>query len=233
MTKLRHHTAQDDNVLRLCRNGGIVFYKPNAIQLLQHAFLQFFAVWFQRNGSPVVCAEKGVRFLCHGVVIGCDLIKQIAVRNDRIECEKGAKVYLAKRTEKRVVGVVANDCVAIRDTFDGFVKSNLQGISDGCKFIGKSLDEEHRFGFVGRGVVVADIYRYDVGVATAQAFCREVDAVIIEIDKLPDFAFRVLAYARIVLVVKDVTHGSDRNACLSCNISHCDFLAHNNRIIQS
>ena len=172
MTKLRHHTAQDDNVLRLCRNGGIVFYKPNAIQLLQHAFLQFFAV-------------------------------------------------------------LANDCVAIRDTLDGFVKSNLQGISDGCKFIGKSLDEEHRFGFVGRGIVVADIYRYDVGVATAQAFCREVDAVIIEIDKLPDFAFCVLTYARIVLVVKDVTHGSDRNACLSCNISHCDFLAHNNRIIQS
>lgn len=233
MTKLRHHTAKDDNILRLCRNGGIVFYKPNVIQLLQQAFFQLFAVWFQRNGRPVVCAEKGVCFLCHGVVIGCDLIKQIAVRNDRIEREKGAKVYLAKRTEKRVVGVVANDCVAICDTLHGFVKSNLQGISDGGKFIGKSLDEEHRFGFVGRDVVVADIYRYDVGVATAQAFCREVDAVIIEIDELPDFAFCVLAYARIVLVVKDVTHGSDRNACLSCNISHCDFLAHNNRIIQS
>lgn len=233
MTKLRHHTAKDDNVLRLCRNGGIVFYKPNVIQLLQQAFFQLFAVWFQRNDSPVVRAEKGIRFLCHGVVIGCDLIKQIAVRNDRIEREKGAKVYLAKRTEKRVVGVVANDCVAICDTLDGFVKSNLQGISDGCKFIGKSLDEEHCFGFVGRDVVVADIYRYDIGVATAQAFCREVDAIIIEIDELPDFAFCVLAYARIVLVVKDVTHGSDRNACLSCNISHCDFLAHNNRIIQS
>ncbi len=233
MTKLRHHTAKDDNILRLCRNGGIVFYKPNVIQLLQQAFFQLFAVWFKRNGSPVVRAEKGVRFLCHGVVIGCDLIKQIAVRNDRIEREKGTKVYLAKCSEKRVVGVVANDCVAICDTLYGFVKSNLQGISDGCKFIGKSLDEEHRFGFVGRDVVVADIYRYDIGVATAQAFCREVDAVIIEIDKLPDFAFCVLAYARIVLVVKDVTHGSDRNACLSCNISHCDFLAHNNRIIQS
>ena len=85
LTKLRHHTAQDDNVLRLCRNGGIVFYKPNVIQLLQQAFLQLFAVWFQRNGSPVVRAENGVCFLCHGVVIGCDLIKQIAVRNDRIE----------------------------------------------------------------------------------------------------------------------------------------------------
>lgn len=232
MTKLRHHTAQDDNVLRLCRNGGIVFYKLNVIQLLQQAFFQLFAVWFQRNGSPVVRAENGICFLCHGVVIGCDLIKQVAVRNDRIEREKRAKVYLAKCSEERVVGIVANDCVAIRDTLDGFVKSNLQGISDACELIGKSLDEEHRFGFVGRGVVVADIYRYDVGVAAAQTFCRKVDAVIIEIDKLPDFAFCVLAYARIVLVVKDVTHGSDRNACLFCDISHCDFLAHNNRIIQ-
>ena len=113
LTKLRHHTAKDDNVLRLCQNGGIVIYKPNAIQLLQHAFLQFFAVWFQRNGRPFVCSENGVCFLCHGVVIGCDLIKQIAVRNDRIEREKRAKVYLAKRSEKRVVGVETNDCVAI------------------------------------------------------------------------------------------------------------------------
>ena len=94
------------------------------------------------------------------------------------------------------------------------------------------MDKEHCFGFVGRRIVVADTYRYDVGAAAAQTFCREIDAVIIEIDKLPDFAFCVFAYARSVLVVKDVTHGSDRNACLFCNISHRDFLAHDNQIIQ-
>ena len=94
------------------------------------------------------------------------------------------------------------------------------------------MDKEHCFGFVGRRIVVADTYRYDVGAAAAQTFCREIDAVIIEIDKLPDFAFCVFAYARSVLVVKDVTHGSDRNACLFCNISHRDFLVHDNQIIQ-